>query len=280
MPPKTRRAKTRSTSPPKPLHSYGNGDKSDNGNNDNKMTVEQLKLKLHPFEVNGSISSDDISLEQRLVIAAMLKKDDAMSDQEILEFIDANYDLINSQNEKLDKRQLRFILNSRAKGKHLFVKDHVDRAKWRLNETQSQPSTTDHTSSSDKEEKSETDNTTTSSQTDHSFQNAIVDLVKKSEYGLPLNEIIEQARSFSDLPGTWQNLPLERRVKASLRSKKELTYDAKTMLWTCDETKQRFDELRRKSIENSVPNYLRELEIPKLTINELYNVLKKEGALY
>ena len=282
MPPKTRRvAKTRSTSPPRPYHAYGGSERSDSGASSNKITAEQLKLKMHPLEANGSISTDDISLEQRLVVAAMLRSGDALSDQEIFEFVEANYVLINSQGEKPDKRQVRYILNSRVKDRHLFVKDPVDRAKWRLNEAPGHLSTAEHTSSSDKEEsvKSETD--TSGSQVKHSFQDAIVELVRKSEYGLPLNQIVEAAKSFSDLPGTWQNLPLERRVKRSLKSKnKEIIYDENTMLYTCDETKQRFDELRKKSIESSVPHYLKELEIPKLKISELYNVLKKEGVLY
>lgn len=254
------------------------------------ISFDEIKCIKHPLVESSIINEDDIKIPQQMALYCITKNGGSCDEQMILKFFENYYWFINVENLKITRKYIRDVLSTNINNVKLFKSIPRDKTRWMISskptEKELSTSTTSQISeiegiySSEKEEMSKSESEEHIGQADHSFQDKIYELIKESEYGLTIQEINKQAKAFETLPGSYQNLPLDRRVKASLRNKiKDITYDANTMLWTSTECKKNFNEKRKENIDKYYPEIFKSVDMPKLSVSELYGILKKEGIM-
>lgn len=294
MPPKSRRAarvKTRSADANSQASSHTESEKEkENSESEGDLTsLDEIKGVKHPLVVSSTIGKDEVKIPQQMALYCITKNGGSCDEQIIFDFFEKHISYIDEKNVKITRKYIRDVLTVKVDGLRLFKSIPSDRSRWMATnkpaEKEPSSSTTTQVSEGEAMHSSERDEIPRSEseeqigQVEHSFQDKIVEIIKNSEYGITIQEIIEQAKDFATLPGTWQNLPLDRRVKASLKPKiKDITFDAKTMLWSSSEGKKNFNEKRKENMDKYYPEIFKSVDIPKMTISELYNVLKEEGV--
>lgn len=237
---------------------------------DLKVDLSELMEVKNPLEGTDSEPKIDLTMDQRMAILCINKCGGQATEEQLIEFMEINYKFLPDQTIAPNKKLLHTILFEKFNGVSMFIRSANDRKKWELNIKKSKPGM----SRSVSEESFSED-------TGPNFQEYIIGIIKNSELGLTFNQICEEAAENADMHGAFSHLPLERRIKAILRSKaasKEVYYDSRTMLWTCEETAKRFSDVQAQH-SAYIPDELKDLEMSKITVNDLYQAMKNRGLL-
>lgn len=234
------------------------------------------------------IDSDSLSVPCQLVIDMLLKKDGLASESSLSYFIEKNSDLL-TDHKKSPREQFKQAMKTVIDDTRLFYRDKGKSYNWRLNSQHFRFSRPSITAFHPKQKSSEQDAASSSSQEEQNlveknyegptFQQTLIDFIKNAEIGVRMEEIIDYMKQFVHLPSLFSNLPVEKRCKAILRHRKEFFYDKKMGLWFCSSSKEKFDNIRKESMNKDMPKHLAEFDIGNLTVSQLYDALIKKGIL-
>ena len=271
--------------------------------NDKNSVEYQISHAKHPFEKAHFVESKTLTPSQRAITCCIQLNGGQATEDELLSFLQENWGFIGKMNMKLpnnmpDTRILHINLAVKKKSIPLFVQKPNDPLTWIVNtNTDGQGVMRKSKSASgivsytpvqkDKEEEQEETLVVEEKESffNHvmkevddtdSFEAHVISELGKHEDGISLNDLVDETKDFEGKDGLFKQLDHRRRVRAVLIAKKALGHCfEKNGIWlTKDKTKEETDFQKNSYL----PDCLKSIKIPDLTIDEFYKVLKSEHA--
>jgi len=280
------------------------------------VEVDSIQYKIlnakHPFELAHMVEAKQMTPSQRAITCCIQMNGGWAREDVLLNFLQEHWGFIGKMNSKLpnnmpDSRVLHINLAVRKKGNNLFVQNPENGELWGLNHVEdlktrnprykgvgrdlrlkrSESQSHDSSGHSD-DESSEAERLSTSSNSPANgnraeeprikyFEDRIVDILRDKPNGLLLKDIIELSKPLEGQEGLFNQLPHDRRVRACLITKKELSeVYHRNEYWSCFESHEptsRFDHTFSASI---LPDSLKGVKVADITVDQLWSMLKEK----
>ncbi|EAY04372.1 hypothetical protein TVAG_350460 [Trichomonas vaginalis G3] len=248
--------------------------------------IEQAIVNAkHPFEDFGLIESKALTPSQRAITSCIEINGEYASEEILLNFLQTHWNFIGKMNIKLpnnmpDTRILHINLAVKKKQLPLFVQSPNDPLVWTVNKNPEADKATTKSSAEDVESEqtippSESENFSETPQ--QLFQDVIYQIVYDSPEGITQEKIYNEAKPFHRCPGIFSNLPLNRRVKATLLFlKSSMKVFELNGCWSCNgyiplALSKNVDKMCIKT-DDSLG------KLSSLSIEDLYNLLKQRNV--
>ena len=293
-----------------------------NNEDNNAQILKEQKMILHsthPLEFEQNITQSNINsaqnqqkqltMIQKAIIACMNLNEGMASENQILRFLRKHWQFIrkNANKEYRDPANIRLLhINFRTKknGVLLFVETEKGNGIWECNTDvsgtglkvrNSNSSSSLNSSNTEKPgRRGELDHLTGNYNDQELFEDRLIDLLKLSNDGLTLDELVEQSKPFIDAPGCLRDLVKydpeqkgRRRVRAILAIKlhdEEIVKNEQTQKYYLKEKTKiqqptyRYPIPTHKTNKNKsvgLPDCLKNFRISDLSSDELWKIVRK-----
>ena len=259
---------------------------------------QQIHKSKHPFEENGFISAYTMTPSQKAITCAIRLNGGHATEDELLQFLHKHWDYIGKMNSKLpnnlpDARILHINLSVKKKGVPLFIKDKDNPDQWILNTYTKKDifmpkdDILDEQQVPKNEEHSDVDEMTAKQltypynreyikrfyqQPNGDFENKLLKILEAAKEPMTVSDIAKCFDENEKLRGLFEQLPLERRIRANLVVLKQYNRCKN------DGNKWSF-VVETSSPETSCESFTlpkeNQIHISALSISELYDLVKK-----
>jgi hypothetical protein len=258
------------------------------------MGEEEFMNTMHPFEETGKDSGKKSSPIQKAMIACIKAKGGSATEEELLEFVEEKWDIINKYSERgfatnPTIRIIRLNCAVKKKARHLFLRDPNNSAAWILNSSpRKSPCKKLKLSSRNivcESEQSEVEKDCVFStlyddssneqdaavMPDATFERHVENLIKESRKQYTFSEICGLLMKHDGEPGIFASLPFKRRVRACLvvlKSEQKAIFDGNTNLWRSYDFNGEYEGRSDPEVLSTPP------QLKPLTLDEFYMKIK------
>lgn len=242
--------------------SSSDAEEEDSAPSDTRKGLDEqndLMHAQHPLESAGLLNGKMLSVTQRAMICCINRNGGAASEKVILRFLKKHWQFIRKNSAKdyrdtANCRVLRINLNSKKNGHNLFWEPDKGSGIWALTEAGA-----------------------TKTKHEPKFDDEVLKLLKASEDGMTIDEIVAASREFLELDGVFKELLQVdssgvRRIRALLvvaRWQGKVEYNEETDRWAVVSDRT----VVRKSPK--LPDWFGTVKIAETTIGELYKMMKR-----
>ena len=259
----------------------------------------------HPFVSTGMIKIKRFSALQKAITYCILRNGGSCGAGYIVKFLDDHVTYINSDRPKpLDRKpDLRILhINTavRKDGMEIFKRDPRNSSNFMCNApkgfkagntviptgrkrsiagSELPPEKAQHKHKEATEQKEDKLKETAKEKPPATFDEKLLEVMKKEPVPMSLAEITEKANGFIGDKGPFMELTAERRVRANLivlKSRKQITFLPETGQWCVEGLKSNCKSNENESAADSKAPLTTEIKISNLTISELYAIVKSK----